>query len=105
MISDNEATPSAPVAPTVSAPVTEPPAAAPPSPSTTPPPAAPKPPLGLRRNPSGQSSSTRAYGIERSFLGTHIPSTIDRMVNAKVWKLVRPPWQGAPQITATYASA
>lgn len=30
---------------------------------------------------------------------------IDRMVNAKVWKLVRPPWQGAPQITATYASA
>ncbi len=84
MISDNEATPSAPVAPTVSAPVTEPPAAAPPSPSTTPPPAAPKPPLGLRRNPSGQSSSTRAYGIERSFLGTHIPSTIDRMVSANL---------------------
>jgi len=30
---------------------------------------------------------------------------IDRMVNAKVWKLVTPPWQDTPQITATYASA
>ncbi len=30
---------------------------------------------------------------------------IDRMVNAKVWKLVRPPWQDTPRITATYASA
>ncbi len=30
---------------------------------------------------------------------------IDRMVNAKVWKLIRPPWLDAPQITATYASA
>ncbi len=30
---------------------------------------------------------------------------IDRMVNAKVWKLITPPWQDTPQITATYASA
>ena len=30
---------------------------------------------------------------------------IDRMVNAKVWKLIRPPWLDTPQITATYASA
>lgn len=32
---------------------------------------------------SGQASSARrAYGIERSFLGTHIPETIDRVVSA-----------------------
>ena len=30
---------------------------------------------------------------------------IDRMVNAKVWKLIRPPWLDTPQITAEYASA
>jgi nitrogenase molybdenum-iron protein alpha chain len=30
---------------------------------------------------------------------------IDRMVNAKVWKLVRPPWQDTPQIVAEYATA
>ena len=30
---------------------------------------------------------------------------IDRMVNAKVWKLVRPPWRDVPQIAAEYASA
>ncbi len=37
------------------------------------------------RGSSGQSSSAhRAYGIERSLLGTHIPETIDRMVNANL---------------------
>jgi len=30
---------------------------------------------------------------------------IDRMVNAKVWKLVRPPWKDSPQIVAEYATA
>lgn len=88
MISDvNEATPSVPASPTLSAPVTEPaPAAAGPQPAApAAPAAAPKPPLGLRRSPSGQTSSAhRAYGIERSFLGTHIPSTIDRMVSANL---------------------
>jgi len=29
---------------------------------------------------------------------------IDRMVNAKVWKLVRPPWLDQPQIVAEFAS-
>ncbi len=34
---------------------------------------------------SGQGSSAhRAYGIERSLLGAHIPETIDRMVNANL---------------------
>ncbi len=37
------------------------------------------------RGSSGQGSSAhRAYGIERSLLGTHIPETIDRMVNANL---------------------
>jgi nitrogenase molybdenum-iron protein alpha chain len=30
---------------------------------------------------------------------------IDRMVNAKVWKLVRPPWQDTPTLSAEYATA
>ena len=30
---------------------------------------------------------------------------IDRMVNAKVWKLIRPPWLDTPQIVAEFASA
>jgi len=30
---------------------------------------------------------------------------IDRMVNAKVWKLVHPPWKDDPQITAEYETA
>jgi len=30
---------------------------------------------------------------------------IDRMVNAKVWKLIRPPWQDTPQLSAEYATA
>ncbi len=35
--------------------------------------------------PSGQKSSAhRAYGIERSFLGNHIPETINRMVSANL---------------------
>ena len=34
---------------------------------------------------SGQTSSAhRAYGIERSLLGTHIPETIDRVVSANL---------------------
>lgn len=37
------------------------------------------------RDPSGQTSSThRTYGLERTLLGTHIPETIDRMVNANL---------------------
>ena len=48
-------------------------------------PATPKPALPAWDGPSGQSSSAhRAYGIERSFLGTHIPETIDRMVHANL---------------------
>jgi polyhydroxyalkanoate synthase len=44
-----------------------------------------KPTTPAWSGPSGQLSSTnRAYGIERSFLGTHIPETIDRMVNANL---------------------
>lgn len=36
-------------------------------------------------NESGQmSSARRAYGIERSLLGSHIPETIDRMVSANL---------------------
>ncbi len=46
---------------------------------------APKLPIRSWLGPSGQKSSAhRAYGIERSFLGTHIPETIDRMVNANL---------------------
>jgi polyhydroxyalkanoate synthase len=60
----------------------------PPSEQPAPPPkapAVPKPTLPARNGPSGQSSSAhRAYRIERSFLGTHIPETIDRMVNANL---------------------
>ena len=45
----------------------------------------PKQPLRSWLGPSGQTSSAhRAYGIERSFLGTHIPETIDRMVSANL---------------------
>ena len=46
---------------------------------------APKQPIRSWLGPSGQKSSAhRAYGIERSLLGTHIPETIDRMVNANL---------------------
>ena len=45
----------------------------------------PKPPPRSWRGPSGQTSSAhRAYGLERTLLGTHIPETIDRMVNANL---------------------
>ena len=77
-------TPDAPTAVTPTS-TPEPP---PPTPeSSAPPPkvTVPKPPLRSWRGPSGQTSSAhRAYGIERSFLGTHIPETIDRMVNANL---------------------
>lgn len=52
------------------------------------------------RGSSGQSSSAhRAYGIERSLLGTHIPETIDRMVNANLARgtddvFLRQYWRG-----------
>jgi polyhydroxyalkanoate synthase len=48
--------------------------------------ASPKsPPPRSWRGPSGQTSSAhRAYGLERTLLGTHIPETIDRMVNANL---------------------
>lgn len=48
--------------------------------------ASPKsPPPRSWRGPSGQTSSAhRAYGLERTFLGTHIPETIDRMVSANL---------------------
>ena len=87
----------APAAPAVTAPAAEPTptasavattAAAPApteKPAAAPKPAAPKPAIPAWGGPSGQSSSAhRAYGIERSFLGTHIPETIDRMVNANL---------------------
>ena len=75
MQNPNETTPTAPIA---AAPASEQPAAAPK-------PALPKPTIPPWGGPSGQSSSAhRAYGIERSFLGTHIPETIDRMVNANL---------------------
>jgi polyhydroxyalkanoate synthase len=54
-------------------------------PAASPKPSVPKPAILARGGPSGQASSAhRAYGIERSFLGTHIPETIDRMVNANL---------------------
>jgi polyhydroxyalkanoate synthase len=46
---------------------------------------APKPPVRLHRTRAGDKSATyRAYHIERSMLGSHIPETIDRMVNANL---------------------
>ena len=55
-----------------------------PSPAPTPIPAK-LPPHHSGHSPSGQGSSAhRAYGIERSLLGAHIPETIDRMVNANL---------------------
>ncbi len=46
---------------------------------------APQQPIRSWLGPSGQASSARrAYGIERSLLGTHIPETIDRMVSANL---------------------
>jgi len=60
------------------------PTSATPSPAPTPIPAK-LPPHHSGHRPSGQGSSAhRAYGIERSLLGTHIPETIDRMVNANL---------------------
>ena len=62
-----------------------------PAPVTQPPAAHPAPiPIKLAPHASGRgatgqgSSAHRAYGIERSLLGAHIPETIDRMVNANL---------------------
>ena len=45
----------------------------------------PKPSARSPRTRAGDKSSTyRAYHIERSMLGSHIPETIDRMVNANL---------------------
>ncbi|MDG4551251.1 MAG: alpha/beta fold hydrolase [Candidatus Contendobacter sp.] len=61
------------------------PAAGAPTPEAVTKPASLKSTIPILDGPSGQSSSAhRAYGIERSFLGTHIPETIDRMVNANL---------------------
>ena len=52
-----------------------------PTPSASEKATAPDTPLRSWRGPSGQTSSAhRAYGLERTFLGTHIPETIDRML-------------------------
>ena len=49
------------------------------------PPVPPRPPARSPRTRAGDKSSTyRAYHIERSMLGSHIPETIDRMVNANL---------------------
>ena len=72
---------SAPIEPTPTAPA----AAAATGQSAVAKPATSKPTIPVWDGPSGQSSSAhRAYGIERSFLGTHIPETIDRMVHANL---------------------
>ncbi|MFO1421948.1 MAG: alpha/beta fold hydrolase [Candidatus Competibacteraceae bacterium] len=72
-----------PATPAPAAPVNERPAGAhPPNPAKD---SAPKQQIRSWRGPSGQTSSAhRAYGIERSLLGTHIPETIDRVVNANL---------------------
>lgn len=44
----------------------------------------PPPARAHQRRASDQSTTYRAYHIERSLLGSHIPETIDRMVNANV---------------------
>jgi polyhydroxyalkanoate synthase len=75
MQNPNETAPTAPIA---TAPVSE-------QPSASLKPSVPKPTIPAWGGPSGQSSSAhRAYGIERSFLGIHIPETIDRMVSANL---------------------
>lgn len=61
------------------------PASPAPTPSASEKATAPDTPLRSWRGPSGQTSSAhRAYGLERTFLGTHIPETIDRMVSANL---------------------
>jgi polyhydroxyalkanoate synthase len=81
MSDPNEATP--PASPVPSALATEqPPVAHPPRSAQA---SASKQQIRSWRGPSGQTSSAhRAYGIERSLLGTHIPETIDRVVNANL---------------------
>ena len=61
------------------------------TPATQPPTTSPSPaPAKIAHHHSGHSrsgqgsSAHRAYGIERSLLGAHIPETIDRMVNANL---------------------
>ena len=61
------------------------PASPAPTPSASEKATVPETPLRSWRGPSGQTSSAhRAYGLERTFLGTHIPETIDRMVSANL---------------------
>ncbi len=49
------------------------------------PPPAPSPVLSTTSEAASHTSSAHpAFGIERSFLGNHIPETIDRMVNANL---------------------
>ncbi len=49
------------------------------------PPRPPRPPVRPHQTRAGDKSTTyRAYHIERSMLGSHIPETIDRMVNANL---------------------
>ncbi len=45
---------------------------------------APIHPHGRRAGEKSESATYRGYHIERSLLGTHIPETIDRMVNANL---------------------
>ena len=45
---------------------------------------APPPVRAHQRRASDKSTTYRAYHIERSLLGSHIPETIDRMVNANL---------------------
>ena len=74
---------STPITPAPSASLTEQPASA--NPLNLAKASAPKSQLRSWRGPSGQTSSAhRAYGMERSFIGTRIPETIDRVVNANL---------------------
>jgi polyhydroxyalkanoate synthase subunit PhaC len=62
------------------------PASTPAAPPSKPQEAPPEVPLRSLLGPHRVSNHTsyRAYGIERSSLGTHIPETVDRMVNANL---------------------
>ena len=55
------------------------------APDAAPPPLTLKPPTRSRQTRAGDKPTTyRPYHIERSMLGSHIPETIDRMVNANL---------------------
>ena len=71
--------------PNETAPTAAPATPAPEQPTTASKTPTPKSPVRSWRGPSGQTSSAhRAYGLERTFLGTHIPETIDRLVSANL---------------------